>query len=69
MAATLRDQLVETALAWQDRYGVAPAITTAVSEYDAAVALLGMSDEAFRQSQIAATAVQRGYDFVCDGVR
>jgi hypothetical protein len=66
---SLRDRLVETALAWQDRYGVAPSITTAISEYDAAVTLLGMSEEAFRQSQLKATAVQRGYDFTRDGIR
>jgi hypothetical protein len=65
----LRNQLVEMALAWQDQYGVAPAITTAISEYDAAITLLGMSEDAFRQSQLKATAVQRGYDFVRDGVR
>ncbi|MER8371116.1 hypothetical protein [Mesorhizobium sp. M1406] len=69
MALTLRNQLVETALQWQERYGVAPSITTALSEYDAAVTLLGMSEAAFEQSQLTATAVQRGYDFVCDGVR
>ena len=69
MSITLRDKLVETALAWQDRYGVAPAITTAISEYDAAITLLGMSEEAFRQSQLRTTAVQRGYDFVRDGMR
>jgi hypothetical protein len=66
---TLRDRLVETALAWQDQYGVAPAITTAISEYDAAIMLLGMSDDDYRQSQLQATAVQRGYDFVRDGIR
>jgi hypothetical protein len=69
MSNTLRDRLVETALAWQDRYGVAPTITTAISEYDAAITLLGMSEEELRHSQIRATAVQRGYDFVRDGVR
>lgn len=65
----LRDKLVEAALAWQHRYGVAPAITTAISEYDAAITLLKMSEDAFRQSQLEATAVQRGHDFIRDGVR
>ncbi|HRP79809.1 MAG TPA: hypothetical protein PL183_12045, partial [Aquamicrobium sp.] len=69
MSTILRDRLVETALAWQDQYGVAPAITTAISEYDAAITLLGMSEEAFRQSQLQTTAVQRGYDFIREGVR
>lgn len=64
MSITLRDRLVENALAWQDRYGVAPAITAAISEYDAAIMLLGMSEDDFRKSQLQATAVQRGYDFI-----
>lgn len=66
---TLRERLVETALVWQGQYGVAPAITTAISEYDAAITLLGMADDDYRQSQLQATAVQRGYDFICDGMR
>lgn len=69
MPITLRDRLVETALSWQERYGVAPAITTAISEYDAAITLLRMSEDDFRQSQLQATAVQRGYDFIRDGAR
>ncbi len=35
----LRDQLVNIALKWQNKYGVAPAITSAISEYDAAMAV------------------------------
>ena len=66
MPMTLRDRLVKTALAWQDQYGVAPAITTAISEYDAAVTLLGMLQDEYRQSQVQATAVQPGHGFVRD---
>jgi hypothetical protein len=69
MSTALRERLVETALTWQDRYGVAPAITTAISEHDAAITLLGMSEEDFQHSQLRATAVQRGYDFIRDGIR
>lgn len=34
-SSNLRTALVAIALEWQRRYGVAPAITSAVSEYDA----------------------------------
>ena len=34
---TLRENLVETALQWQKNFGVAPSITSAISEYDAAM--------------------------------
>jgi len=33
----LRSKLVTIALQWQERFGVAPAITSAISELDAAV--------------------------------
>jgi hypothetical protein len=32
MAKLLRERLVETALEWQRKYGVAPSITSTVSE-------------------------------------
>jgi hypothetical protein len=69
MPTALRDNLVQIALTWQERYGVAPAITSAISEFDAAVVILGMSDDEFRQSQLNTTSVQRGYDFERNGVR
>jgi hypothetical protein len=34
---SLRDRLVAAALEWQDRFAVAPSITSALSEYDAAM--------------------------------
>lgn len=40
----LRDELVEIALQWQAKYGVAPQITSVLSEYDAAM-LVGMSEK------------------------
>ena len=40
----LRDKLVEIALQWQSKYGVAPQITSVISEFDAAM-LVGMSDD------------------------
>ena len=38
---TLRNKLVDIALDWQENFGVAPSITSAISEYDAAM-LIGM---------------------------
>ena len=64
----LRKKLVEVALEWQKRYGVAPAITSAVSEYDAAM-LSGMSDEQYSAYMQDKTAVARGHDFIFEGVK
>jgi len=64
----LRTRLVEVALAWERRFGVAPAITSAVSEYDAAM-LVGHSDDTFSADCVGRTAVSRGADFTHRGVR
>ncbi|HFF6201605.1 hypothetical protein J3A72_003659 [Stenotrophomonas sp. PvP093] len=64
----LRQQLVETALAWEKAFGNAPSITSALSEHDAAV-LLGCPLADYSVSMRAATAVQRGYDFLYQGLR
>ena len=64
----LRDQLVETALLWQKRFSVAPRITDAVAEYDAAM-LLGMAEEEYSAAMKGRTAVSRGHDFVFRGLR
>lgn len=64
----LRNHLVEVALEWQQRYGVSPAITSAVSEYDAAM-ILGMSEEEYSSYMSDKTAVARGHDFVFRGLR
>lgn len=68
MHASLREQLVSAALQWEECYGNAPAITSALSEYDAAI-LVGMTDEAYSGAMQGATAVQRGYDFKFKGKR
>ena len=57
------------ALSWQQRYGIAPSITSALSEFDAAVSLLGMTEEEYGESLRLATAVQRGFDFRFRGLR
>ena len=68
MTQNLRNQLVQVALEWQSRYGVAPQITPVVSEYDAAM-LLGMPDEEYSSYMEDKTAVSKGKDFVYDGKR
>ena len=57
-----------TALAWQGAYGVAPAITSALSEYDAAK-LVKLTDEEYSAAMKGRSAVAKGADFVWQGVR
>lgn len=42
----LRRKLVDVALEWQSRFGIAPQVTTSISEYDAAH-LMGTSEEEY----------------------
>ena len=42
----LRDKLADIALHWQASFGVAPSITSSISEYDAAM-LVGMSEKEY----------------------
>ena len=65
---TIRDQLVQIALDWQKKYGVAPAITSAVSEYDAAM-LVGGPEQEYSDYMQDKTAVTKGVDFVHNGSR
>ena len=64
----LRDKLVEVALEWQSKFGVAPSITSAVSEYDAAM-LVGMSESDYSEYMKDKTAVSKGSDFVFNNIR
>lgn len=64
----LREKLIEVALEWQDKFGVAPQITTPLSEYDAAM-LVGMSEEEYSEYMQDKTAVAKGSDFVFNGIR
>ena len=59
----LREQLVSIALAWEKEFTVAPAITSAISEYDAA-RLLGCSEDEFKEAMKGQTAVTKGTDFI-----
>ncbi|MGI8402708.1 MAG: hypothetical protein ACR2NS_14070 [Gemmatimonadaceae bacterium] len=65
---SLRARLVAIALDWETRFGVAPHITSAISEYDAAL-LVGHSEESYGSDCSGRTAVTRGTDFNCEGVR
>jgi len=64
----LREKLVSTALEWQKRFGVAPAITSAISEYDAAL-LVGCPEKNYSDYMQDKTAVSKHVDFVHDGKR
>ena len=67
-AEELRRTLISTALEWERRYGVAPAITSALSEYDAA-RLVGHTTASFSDDCVGRTAVTRGTDFSYQGLR
>lgn len=62
----LRQRLVEIALEWERVNGVAPSITSAVSEFDAAM-LVGMRADAYGQFMRPRSAVARGVDFEFGG--
>ena len=59
----LRTAMVEVALEWQQEMGVAPAITSALSEYDAAQ-LVGCPYECLVEQGVVKTAVSKNHDFV-----
>lgn len=64
----LRSRLVAIALEWEKRFGIAPAITSALSEYDAAM-LVGMTEQEFGLACCNRTAVSRGWDFLFKSVQ
>lgn len=59
----VRCRLVSVALEWQRLFGVAPAITSALSEYDAAM-LVGCSVDEYSKFMQDRTAVSKGLDFL-----
>lgn len=65
---SLRNKLVDTALQWQERFGVAPSITSAISEYDAAL-LVGMTENEYSYYMQDKTAVSKGADFIFNKTR
>jgi len=64
----LRKRLVTVALEWERRYGVAPSVTGALSEYDAA-RLIGHTASTYSLDCSGRTAVTRGADFSFGGLR
>ena len=54
----LRDILVDVALQWQASFGIAPSITSSISEYDAAM-LVGMSEKEYSDYMRDKTAVAK----------
>jgi hypothetical protein len=64
----LRQKLVESVLEWEQNFGNAPSITSAISEFDAAC-LIGCSPDIYSKSMQGMTSVQRGYDFKFEGLR
>jgi hypothetical protein len=67
-ARNLRKQFVDVALEWEKHFGVAPSITSALSELGAA-RLVGMSEDADCAGGTHRTAVTKDTDFVCGEVR
>lgn len=65
---SLRDRLIRVALEWEQAFGVSPAITSAISEYDAA-RLVGHTDMSLGEDCAGRTAVTKGCDFRFSGVR
>lgn len=63
----MRERIVALALEWQKRYGVAPSITPALSECDAAIFLVGMPEDEYSEYMKPRTAVSRGHDFEFNG--
>lgn len=66
--SVLREELVALALRWQETYGVAPSVTSTISEYDAAK-LVGMTDTDYANYMQDKTAVARGHDFIYNGIK
>jgi hypothetical protein len=67
-ARDLRKQFVDVALEWEKHFGVAPSITSAISELGAA-RLVGMSEAADCAGGTHRTAVTKDTDLVCGEVR
>lgn len=64
----IREQLINIALEWEQKFGIAPMITSALSEYDAVI-LVGMDEEEYSKCLIGRTAVSRGHDFEYNGIK
>jgi hypothetical protein len=67
-ARELRGRLVQVSLEWESSFGVAPSITSAISELDAAL-IVGMSEDDYSSDRQHRTAVTKDMDFVDKGTR
>jgi hypothetical protein len=65
---SIRQRLVEVALEWEKRFGIAPSITSALSEFDAA-RLLGCKEPEYSSCLLGQTAVSKGVDFTYKGIK
>ncbi len=68
-ARHLRRRLVEVTLEWERYLGVAPSITSAIAELDAALEFVGMNEKAYCIDGQLRTAVSKDTDFVHEGIR
>ena len=66
--ADLRTRLVQVALEWEEHFGIAPSITSVISELDAA-RLVGMREDAYCVGGKCRTAVTKDTDFVFNKIR
>lgn len=66
--ARLRRDLVNNAIDWERRFGVAPSITGSIAELDAAL-LVGASIDAYASGTKGISAVRKGFDFIQNGLR
>jgi hypothetical protein len=67
-AADLLKRLVQIALDWEEHFGVAPSITSVISEWDAAT-LVGMEEKFYCEDGKLRTAVTEGFDFKWKDIR
>lgn len=58
----LRVRLVQIAREWEQAFGNAPSITSALSEFDAAM-LVGLTESDYSKAMQGSTAVTKGHDF------
>lgn len=67
-AAALSERLVRVALDWEKHFGVAPSITSTLSEFDAA-RLVGMGEDSYCEQGKLRTSVTPDTDFCWRGIR
>lgn len=67
---TDRNELIQVSLKWEEKYGVMPAITSAISEFDAVLLVAGQNTNIQHiLNTEGKTAVTKGADFEYNGLR